>query len=112
MKPSHSPPRSYWAAWLLQTCGWIFVYRLIHLLHHRSSGVVRNMLVVRLNNLGTVLMATPTIRALRWRFSQSRITCLIKPTAEIVLRDNPGVDDLIFFDAPWYPQNHFSFRRR
>jgi len=104
--------RNYWAAWLLEICGWIFLSPLIRLFQHRKGNAMRNILIVRLDNLGDVLMATPAIHALRQRFPQGRITCLIKPAAEMVLRDNPDVDDLIFFDAPWYPQNHFWFRRR
>ena len=102
--------RNYWAAWVLELCGWLFLYPLIRLFQRRRSAAIQNILIVRLDNLGDVLLATPALHALRGCFPQSRITCLVKPAAEMVLRGNPDVDDLVFFDAPWYPQNHFWFR--
>lgn len=103
--------RNYWAAWILEVFGRLFLAPILRLFRHRPSVEVRNILVVRLDNLGDVLMATPAIHALRERFPEARLTCLVKPAAAEVLRNNPDVNDQVFFDAPWYPQDNLWFLR-
>ncbi len=61
----------------------------------------RNVLVVRLDNLGDVLLATPAIHALRRALPTSRITLLASPAGAQVAGLNPDLDDVIAYRAPW-----------
>lgn len=61
----------------------------------------RNLLVVRLDNLGDVLMSTPAIRALREGAPGARITLLGSRSGAAVARHVPLIDDTIVYDAPW-----------
>jgi lipopolysaccharide heptosyltransferase II len=54
-----------------------------------------NILLVRLRLIGDVVFTTPVIRALRRRDAGARLTYLVEPAAEPVLRNNPSLDELI-----------------
>lgn len=62
---------------------------------------VRQLLVVRLDNLGDVLLATPAIRALRQACPRARITLLASPAGAQVAGLNPDLDAVITYRAPW-----------
>lgn len=61
----------------------------------------RNLLVVRLDNLGDVLMTTPAIQAIRQTSPQARITLLGSRSGAALARHVPAIDDVITYDAPW-----------
>lgn len=66
---------------------------------------VRRILVVRLGNLGDIVVALPAFHALRKRFPDARMVLLTSPTlrgapgAEDVLADDPTFDDRIVYYA-------------
>jgi len=62
---------------------------------------VRNLLVVRLDNLGDVLMATPAIAALRAGLPGAQITLLASPSGAAAVPFLDDVDAAIVFAAPW-----------
>lgn len=61
----------------------------------------RNVLCVRLDNLGDVLMTAPAIRALRFGRSDRRITLLASPGGAEAAGLIPGIDEAISYEAPW-----------
>lgn len=61
----------------------------------------RNVLCVRLDNLGDVLMTTPAIRALRESVPGRRITLLASKAGARAAAHIPEVDEAIGYDAPW-----------
>lgn len=61
----------------------------------------RNILCIRLDHIGDVLMATPALRALKESFSGCRLTLLAAPAGAIVTRHIPEIDDTIEYAAPW-----------
>ncbi|TCS34679.1 lipopolysaccharide heptosyltransferase II [Paucimonas lemoignei] len=61
----------------------------------------RNILCIRLDHIGDVLMATPALRALKESFAGCRLTLLAAPAGAIVSRHIPEVDDTIEYAAPW-----------
>ena len=56
------------------------------------------ILIVEVNWLGDVLVSTPAIKALRGKFPDSFIACLIVPRVKEVLKGNPNIDRLIVYD--------------
>ncbi|MET7645929.1 glycosyltransferase family 9 protein [Streptomyces sp. NPDC005426] len=58
-----------------------------------------NVLVVRLDSFGDVLLAGPAVRAAAR--PASRLTVLCGPLGEPAARMLPGVDDVIVWQAPW-----------
>lgn len=60
-----------------------------------------NVLCVRLDNLGDVLMTTPAVRALKGAAAGRRITLLCSPAGARLAPYLPSVDAAIAYDAPW-----------
>lgn len=61
----------------------------------------RNVLCVRLDALGDVLMSTPAIRALKESVPDRRVTLLTSTSGAAVARMVPEIDDVIVYEAPW-----------
>jgi lipopolysaccharide heptosyltransferase II len=61
----------------------------------------RNVLCVRLDNLGDVLMTTPAIRALKVTGQARRLTLLTSRSGAQAAPFIPDIDDVLCFDAPW-----------
>jgi lipopolysaccharide heptosyltransferase II len=62
---------------------------------------VRNILCIRLDHFGDVLMATPALRALKETHEGCRLTLLAAPAGADVARHIPEIDDTIEYAAPW-----------
>lgn len=62
----------------------------------------RRILVVKLSDIGDVLTATPTLRALRHTFPTARLDVLLPPNSAPVLAASPLVDELLIFDKFQY----------
>jgi lipopolysaccharide heptosyltransferase II len=60
-----------------------------------------NLLCIRLDYLGDVLMMTPAIRALKQSRPGRRITLITSPGGAAVARYIPEVDAVISYPAPW-----------
>jgi lipopolysaccharide heptosyltransferase II len=61
----------------------------------------RNILCVRLDSLGDVLMTTPAMRALKESGSGRRITLLTSPEGARIAGLIPEIDEVIEYEAPW-----------
>lgn len=62
---------------------------------------VRRLLVVRLDNLGDLLMTTPAIAALRTGLPAAHITLLTSPSGAALVPHFSVIDDLIVHEASW-----------
>jgi lipopolysaccharide heptosyltransferase II len=62
---------------------------------------VRNVLAVRLDALGDVLMTTPALRAIRQSLPQAALTLLTSPAGAAVARHVPEIDRAIVRSVPW-----------
>src|SRR5688500_11669642 len=60
----------------------------------------KNLLVVRLDNMGDVLMSVPAINALKETF-HCRITLLTSSSAAGITTLIPSIDDVIIYDVSW-----------
>ena len=61
----------------------------------------KNILAVRLDNLGDVLMTTPALRAIKDSHPSRTITLLASDAGAGAARYVPEIDDVIRYDAPW-----------
>ncbi len=62
---------------------------------------VENVLCVRLDALGDVLMTTPALRALKESRPGRRLTLLTSPAGAELAPLVPEIDAIIVYDAPW-----------
>ena len=58
----------------------------------------QNILVIKLRYLGDVLLATPTLHALRTAYPSARLTALVNRGTEEMLIANPDVDEIMPLD--------------
>jgi lipopolysaccharide heptosyltransferase II len=70
----------------------------------------RNVLCVRLDAMGDVLMTTPALRAVRESLPDRRVTLLTSPSGAEAAALVPWVDEVIVYEAPWLkataPRSH------
>jgi lipopolysaccharide heptosyltransferase II len=61
----------------------------------------RNILAIRLDNMGDVVMTSPALRAIKASGRQRRVTLLTSESGAAAARYIPEVDEVIRYDAPW-----------
>lgn len=63
--------------------------------------MVKKVLLVRLDNLGDVLLTTPAFHAVKTSLPQASLTLLASSVGAQVAALNPDIDDAIVHSAPW-----------
>src|SRR5579885_1813124 len=62
---------------------------------------VQRLLIVRLDNLGDVLVTTPAFHAVKESLPAAEITLLASPVGAQAGRLNPDLADVVVYQAPW-----------
>jgi heptosyltransferase III len=67
---------------------------------------IRSILVIKLRNIGDVLLTSPLFANLRLHFPESRICALVNSGTEEMLTDNPDIDEIYVYSRsvkqePW-----------
>ncbi len=62
---------------------------------------MERILLIRLRNIGDVLLMVPTIRAFRDAFPRAYIAALVNAGTEEMLTGNPLLNEVLLFDARW-----------
>jgi lipopolysaccharide heptosyltransferase II len=68
---------------------------------HTAWATARDLLCVRLDSIGDVLMTGPALRALRESGARPRITLLTSAQGAVAAELMPEVDETIVYEAPW-----------
>src|SRR5207253_9187958 len=66
----------------------------------RNWSGIQNILCIRLDNMGDLLMSSPAIRALKETF-RCKISVLTSSMAAGIAKYIPGIDNVIVSDVPW-----------
>lgn len=66
-----------------------------------SWGEAKNILCVRLDAMGDVLMTTPAMKLLKEALAGRTITLLTSPSGAKIAESIPLFDDVIVYEAPW-----------
>jgi heptosyltransferase-3 len=59
---------------------------------------MRNVLIIKLRYIGDVLLATPTVRAIKAARPDVRVTMMVNRGTEDVLSGNPDLDEIVVLD--------------
>ncbi len=59
----------------------------------------KNILIVRTDRIGDVVLTTPAIQALRETFPSAKISILVTPQTKSIVEGNPYLDEVIVYDA-------------
>jgi ADP-heptose:LPS heptosyltransferase len=82
------------------------IYKFIRLILFKKPtafpAIANNILVIRLDHLGDVLYLLPPLAYLRKQYPQAKITLLVAPWGEEIVRGNPNVNEIIVFNTPWF----------
>lgn len=70
---------------------------------------IKKILLIRLDHIGDLLMTTPAIRALRNHFPNAKIDIMVGSWAADVLKNNPYMDRIFFYDLKWYNRGKKNF---
>ena len=70
---------------------------------------VKKIFLLRNNDLGDVLLATPLLHGLKKAFPDSKIAMGVGNWAKPLLKGNPDLDELISCNAPWHNKQNCRF---
>ncbi|MAG08644.1 lipopolysaccharide heptosyltransferase II [Candidatus Woesearchaeota archaeon] len=79
-------------------------YALIHpilSLKRFNKAKIKRILVIRIDEIGDVILATPVFRALKEEFPGCKVDVLVKKGTKEVLEHNPNVDNTIICEKDW-----------
>jgi heptosyltransferase II len=63
-----------------------------------TVGGIRRILLARTDRLGDVILTTPAIEAVRRRYPDAFLACLVGPAGRAIVEGNPFVDEVIVLD--------------
>src|SRR3989338_1410008 len=58
----------------------------------------KNILIVRTDRIGDVVLTTPVISALRENYPHARLSMMVTPQTKDIVEGNPYLDSVIVFD--------------
>jgi len=76
--------------------------------------IPKNILLVRLDHIGDVLMTSPAFSLLRERFPQTKIILLTNAAGKQLFSDDPRINEILVFNWAWRQQkisDRFSFSK-
>lgn len=80
---------------------------LINKKRKKNLGNLKNILFIRMDHLGDIICTLPSLKALKEKFPNSKITFLGASWSCQPLKANPHLyDDLIIWDAPWHDKKN------
>ena len=70
-----------------------------------------NILVIKISSIGDVVLVTASLRALRQKFPQAKIVCLVGKDSRRVLHNCPYIDELMIYDSKRKDRGLWRFLR-
>ena len=77
----------------------------LKLFKRRIPKKINNILVIRLDHIGDVVNATLIAKNIKNCYPDAKLTFLINPACKDLLKNNPYIDAIIAFEAPWFFRN-------
>ena len=71
----------------------------------------QNILIVRTDRIGDVVLTTPSIEALRLAYPKARLSIMVTPQTHELVEDNPCLDEVIIYDQKNLHRGFFGFWR-
>lgn len=66
-----------------------------------SQRILRKALVIRLDNMGDVILLTPFLECFKSNYPDCSISVLLRPASAPALENNPRFDNIIVHNPPW-----------
>ncbi|MEW6407149.1 MAG: glycosyltransferase family 9 protein [Patescibacteria group bacterium] len=71
---------------------------------------IKNILIIRLDHTGDVVFSTSIPQNLKNHYNHSKITFLVSHSTRDIVINNPFVDEIICYDAPWFTNSTQNFK--
>lgn len=97
--------RNYLSALTIDlSIGFLFKFNNLmkNLIKDKNQIKIKNILVIKLDHIGDVLLMTPALGSIRKLYPEAHISCLIGNWAKEVLSGNRNINEIILWDAPWH----------
>lgn len=98
----------YWVDWkfkpllfLIDFIGYTVFFPFSFFRRQIAPARIKKILVIRLDNIGDILVTTPALRALRKRFPNAKIDVLVRPQLKELLQGNLNINKILCLDIPW-----------
>ena len=63
---------------------------------------IKRILLIRLDHIGDFVATTPLFENIKSHFNKANLTVIINPAVFDLAKNNPYLDEIITFDAPWF----------
>jgi len=73
-----------------------------NILNHKLPKNITNILIIRLDHIGDIIYSTVVLENIKNTYPQAKITFLTSGAGKEIIENNPNVDNLIIFNAPWF----------
>ena len=77
----------------------------------KKKRIFKNILVVRTDRIGDVVLTTPSLQALRESFPQAKISVLVTPQTKPLVEGNPNIDEVLVDDREGVNKGFLGFWR-
>lgn len=69
---------------------------------------IHKLLILRLDHIGDVVLSLPVYRAVKRENPGLHLTVLVSSDGAVVLRDEPSINEIWTYDAPWFARPPIS----
>jgi heptosyltransferase III len=87
----------------------VFLFGIFRKFSQKKIQIPKNILVIRLDHIGDVVMATSVLEPLRRAFPSARIDFIVPSWAREILEADPYISGIISFDATWFSRKKRHF---
>lgn len=93
----------------IEEYAYLFLSLLINLVFFRGKNIanekIRNILVVKLDHIGDLILSIPSIANLKANFPKSHITLAVNPLCSDIAKLIPYVDDIVCYNARFFDRS-------
>ena len=79
-------------------------------LKNPTASPPQRVLLVRLDHLGDVVCVLPLVQKIAALRPKPFLSVCVSSVGAQILRDTPGIDEIIVFDAPWFARKYNASR--
>ncbi len=69
---------------------------------------IKKILVIRLDNIGDMVLTTPVFRTLKNNFPNVEVAVLCTPITKSIIQNNPNITSIFEFYSPWFSKEHYE----
>ena len=85
-----------------------FFRQIFHRCKHAPKKGPKSVLIIRMDHLGDVLAATALPKVIKESLSGCRVIFLTASWAAPLLENNPFIDEILIYDAPWFSKKRYK----